>query len=681
MSRYVLNNIITQYDGNKMNRSSNDLQFNCISKFNEFLSDPQNQTPEIEQMINEYTNYLTQRQHSINNNNNAIKNNTYKQVFFTNLEKLLSEIIYIKNINLRKERINSIYKWFTKTIQSHRDLSQIRNQTNPALDQKLTVDELNINNKEYQINQERQYKLKHGDPSLHRTHIYNYAKPSDILNNDYLCKHIRQKKINSNHQNITNPNDESNSSLHHQSQVIPRVKINQHKDKEMFRSSMGMRSTFYSTSRTSINDTFNKEIKSSYSYNRPEYNYQMLNVEQNVNGLKNKYLSEKRNQEEIKRYVNEYGAKRGLFKSNLQRKFEIKHIINLYTKKLKDDKEINKHNDENEDNNNTNNNKSSNIIVKKIVQIRRRIGANKSFSSVNLNMLSDKNKNMFIQRSSIKHNTTKSDNHNTNNNNNKVIVNNIKNIDDNNIISHNELNEQIYTYKVTINSNENKTQIMNYKLSKDDNDNLQVSDHLISNALINNNNDHSILHARLISAQMNSLKTNGKSKQTYHINQLSGYSVDNYKSFYNPRMIYENRRRDYQCSDVSDCSIGSFVKMNFDYDNYLKTRKSIANYKENEVKNIKASLSFRERKRNKLKRDILEEGMESYYKNKNNDVKKQTHIRMKVNSLENAFMMNESNIIYPKLFLPRDNSGLLNIPTDMLSSKKKTKGTKSKSKR
>jgi hypothetical protein len=108
---------------------------------------------------------------------------------------------------------------------------------------------------------------------------------------------------------------------------------------------------------------------------------------------------------------------------------------------------------------------------------------------------------------------------------------------------------------------------------------------------------------------------------------------------------------------------------------------SIANYKENEVKNIKASLSFRERKRNKLKRDILEEGMESYYKNKNNDVKKQTHIRMKVNSLENAFMMNESNIIYPKLFLPRDNSGLLNIPTDMLSSKKKTKGTKSKSKR
>ena len=679
MSRYALNNIITQYDSNKMYRSSNDIQFNCISKFNEFLSDPQNQTPEIEQMINEYTNYLTQQQHNIHNNNNAIKNNTYKQVFFTNLEKLLSEIIYIKNINLRKERINSIYKWFTKTIQSHRDLSQIRNQTNPALDQKLTVDELNINNKEYQINQERQYKLKHGDPSLHRTHIYNYAKPSDILNNDYLCKHIRQKKMDSNHQNITNPIDESNSSLHHQSQVIPRVKINQHKDKEMFHSSMGMRSTFYSTSRTSINDTFSKEIKSSYSYNRPEYNYQMLNVEQNVNSLKNKYLSEKKNQEEIKHYVNEYGAKRGLFKSNLQKKFEIKHIMNLYTKKLKEDKEINKHNDENENNNNTNNNKSNNIIVKKIVQIRRRIGANKSFSSVNLNMLSDKNKNMFVQRSSIKYNTTKSDNHNTNNNN-KVIVNNIKNIDHNNIITNNELNEQIYTYKVTINSNEIKTQIMNYKLSTDDNDNLQVSDHLISNALINNN-DHSILHARLISAQMNSLKTNGKPKQTYHINQLSGYSVDNYKSFYNPRMIYENRRRDYQCSDVSDCSVGSFVKMNFDYDNYLKTRKSIANYKENEVKNIKASLSFREKKRNKLKRDILEEGMESYYKNKNNDVKKQTHIRIKVDSLENAFMMNESNIIYPKLFLPRDNSGLLNIPTDMSSSKKKTKGTKSKSKR
>ena len=334
MSRYALNNTSNQHDSNKIFHSSTDINVNCISKFNEFLSDPQNQTPEIEHMINEYSNYLTQKQNYINNKSDAITNVTYKQVFFSNLEKLLSEIIYIQSTNLRKERINSIYKWFTKTLQSHRDLSQIRNQTNPSSDQRFTVDELNVNNKEYQINQESQYKLKHGEPSLHRTHLYNYAKPTDILNNDYLCKHIRHKKttsLSSNNQNTSNPIDDSISSLHHQSQVIPRIKINQYKDKEVFRSSMGMRSTFYSTSKTSMNDNYMREIKGAYSYHRPEYNYQMLNVEQRVNGLKNKYLSEKRNQEEMKRYINEYGAKRSVFKSNLQKKFEIKHVMNLYT--------------------------------------------------------------------------------------------------------------------------------------------------------------------------------------------------------------------------------------------------------------------------------------------------------------------------------------------------------------
>ena len=44
--------------------------------------------------------------------------------------------------------------------------------------------------------------------------------------------------------------------------------------------------------------------------------------------MKNKNLSEKRNQAKIKTIIEDFGKKRGLYKSNLNKRQEIKSIIN-----------------------------------------------------------------------------------------------------------------------------------------------------------------------------------------------------------------------------------------------------------------------------------------------------------------------------------------------------------------
>ena len=74
----------------------------------------------------------------------------------------------------------------------------------------------------------------------------------------------------------------------------------------------------------------NKETKFSYSYNRPEYNYNNLIIENNVKENKIKLISEKRAQEEIKEHLDKFGMKRAKFKEEMNNKYELKSVINMY---------------------------------------------------------------------------------------------------------------------------------------------------------------------------------------------------------------------------------------------------------------------------------------------------------------------------------------------------------------
>ena len=69
---------------------------------------------------------------------------------FSNLQKLLSEVCYIESKEIFEQKLIAVYNWFTKTFNTYKTLSQIKYHTDPAPEQKLTEEELNVDNKDYQ---------------------------------------------------------------------------------------------------------------------------------------------------------------------------------------------------------------------------------------------------------------------------------------------------------------------------------------------------------------------------------------------------------------------------------------------------------------------------------------------------------------------------------------------------
>ena len=74
----------------------------------------------------------------------------------------------------------------------------------------------------------------------------------------------------------------------------------------------------------------NKEPKFSYSYLRPLYDLNNIYLENKIIEEKNKLLNFKREQEEIKEKMKEYCLFRAKFKENLNNKYEMKNLLNMY---------------------------------------------------------------------------------------------------------------------------------------------------------------------------------------------------------------------------------------------------------------------------------------------------------------------------------------------------------------
>ncbi len=120
-------------------------------------------------------------------------------------------------------------------------------------------------------------------------------------------------------------------------------------------SSIQMRSTFYTANQTmnkfssgaggsfqqnnEFQFDYKREIKSSYSYFRPKYDYPNLVIEKQIIQAKNRELAEKRHQEEMKEYLNEFGLDRARYKEEVEKKYEIKKVMKYYEEIIKKEKE------------------------------------------------------------------------------------------------------------------------------------------------------------------------------------------------------------------------------------------------------------------------------------------------------------------------------------------------------
>ena len=279
---------------------------NFYNKINEYLKDKEKRNKKLDELIeyvisfkNElYETIISKKQSPIKglaSTENKDHIEEFKSTIYPELEYLVNGLLYIDNQDLRKEKIDSTYNWFHKNFTFFKDLMHMKERTKPLPDEKLTELEENQDKKDFINDFHNEYIESIINNGLeHRTELGNISKPSNL---------IKEFKI-----NHVNNSDK--------------------------------RKLFEYDNRKNVNYTSNdlKEIKNSYSYNRPKYNFNQLQVEQEIMESKNKEIREKRNLESIRLALHEFGRQRAFYRMNLSNKKEQMQIISEYKKKNEENK-------------------------------------------------------------------------------------------------------------------------------------------------------------------------------------------------------------------------------------------------------------------------------------------------------------------------------------------------------
>lgn len=265
---------------------------------------------ELEELIYQLIQYKKELEDSINEGR-KINNSSIKNTLYLSLENMLIHASYITSDQLRHDYIHKLFNWYKEKSGnfiaiSHRD---------------ITPSEVIKQNDGFLCNDDPEYK--------HRT---KYASTTNLR--QYRIKKVNKKRIEA---------------------VKGKIKEKQsEKQKDIFMLTKGsMKSTFY-TSLQGVNcyatleklkrlnlqeilkenklmtSAFNipiQENKSSYSILRPPFKYDLLTIEKEIIKQKNKELKNKRTTEEIKSMVENYGHRRAQYKGAMNKKYEIKKMI------------------------------------------------------------------------------------------------------------------------------------------------------------------------------------------------------------------------------------------------------------------------------------------------------------------------------------------------------------------
>lgn len=311
------------------------------------------QNPDLDIMISELANYRKQAHQNKEKNKGKEEGPSSKNSLFHFLEKNLLEISYISNREKRQERIKKLYEWFKNKRKYEEDIRTI---TMKTYKEKGEIDE-----QEALLMKTKDDKQKSIDDSAHRN--------LELINKKMLDEYERKR--------LRGPSW-SISKLS-SSQSLPLSILG--KDAMMQTLSIfsgtefqtGDFSTLYSSANGTNNFTkknyeleiplfidkpeggilekdyisplfqeqntflppINRETKYSYSFLRPTYNFNAVYIENKIIESKQKSLALKRAQEEIKKKVKEFGLNRARYKQNLNNKYELKNIINMYVNRNK----------------------------------------------------------------------------------------------------------------------------------------------------------------------------------------------------------------------------------------------------------------------------------------------------------------------------------------------------------
>ena len=568
-----------------------------------------------------------------------IEHESFKQHLFRNLEKNLLYGIYIKNAEMRKEKIRKTYLWFLERLKKWNSLDKIKYRTDKNVDEKYKPEEIASDDI---IIKDDEYELK--EFKLHRTNIPGLEPPKERLN-EYKTKEIRPPLRFRKDKN-TMEHLRFNINRFHGRVGSANNMVQLKPDKYYPKTG----NNYYNPTNiplTSENQPMEtrKEIKSAYSYNRPSYQLNQLNIEKKIIEAKNVELREKRNQEEIKKFMDEAAIAKAKYREKREIKFSIDNIIKEYEKTFKVDKtaeqlikeqkekELNKDNRINEFLN-------ANLTYKNSLPITYNsnlISPNETFkisNNTNRSMNNNNQTNSFINLENANNPRTSKNiinNNNTNkmnytgilefnkisakypncytNINNKVIYSKIENKDEfvkveEEVPVKNEENEendedQLEEKKVIIVKKDilpkkeekkfnltlkaNKTELFD-KIKKDQNETNEIKFDTVAYNLVNDR----ILKARIQSAKMCSVKEIAPKKVEYmqYYIPLSAYDETNYKTYTDK--FYFTKTKYNRPKTASEFALRNF--RNYE-NNYLELRKEMTKFYDQEKESMDKMLN------------------------------------------------------------------------------------------
>ena len=655
-----------------------------------------------------------------------------KLLIYNVLEKNMVEISCLSNKDVRINRINNLYNWYKEKMKINEDLRRINQKSYKDVNEVIDED---LNDLENQKEQNDNNKLIGKDFEIdpHRNEEIIDKK----IVNDYQRKVLSKNLEERFHKIQNNENDETNNEINIKDDGELAKTLLSLKNQEF--SGGGTYSTFYSykfgTNATSFgkfrqtdNDfpnfretakggrqensffpSYNKatktyyppivsETKFSYSYNRPEYNFENMTLENKIIKSKMKILAEKRAQEEIKSQIELMGKTRAKYIEQVNNKYEIRNVVDMYSKlndfsspllqkyKLRESKSMS----DIKDNNKNIFNKKPQIKNKDLnIGIRKMVRNNTNYKSNTVIENGDKiklklkeQKNLFESEQKMSNSSNKEVNKNIitklkpkkNQKDTKIfsgILDKIK-LDSIKNIENKKIMEPLKMNKVKIKLKINKEKIQNDMLNNIKKFAAKPNSEIITSlmntdSLFQTNNNYGILcNLNKRKSSVDIINNNQNQDNTYESREEEeeNYYTNNCLSLFdqgNLKKLNQNKNQ----NKIYPQSTNSLTRIKFNQihktfdlnkDNYLNLRRTLSDWKKTECLSLLNELT-------KNKTPKIEEE-----KFKKSNLRRQ-------NSVLNAYVNPKDKFEFSQFYLPRTGSLLLKRKTED-NKKTKKKGKK-----
>ena len=249
-------------------------------------------------------------------------------------ERLLIEAIYMENKENQKMKIRKIYNWYFENLKRNKDLRKITERTEKEWFQEEEIEPPKPEVEELE------------DIKKHRSFIGGFESAKKRLAEYNVKKIQNSKKVNQISFQDENLNFYGKSFGYNTMSNFKSIKDMNTPTYIATSQQSTKYGTFYNKgkSKPEINTgtdwfsktglDFKKEVKESYSYIRPPYEYEFLYLENKILQHKQKEIAEKRNAEEIEKGVIEHGFKKSFYNGAINEKIEMKEMIQKYKELL-----------------------------------------------------------------------------------------------------------------------------------------------------------------------------------------------------------------------------------------------------------------------------------------------------------------------------------------------------------